>query len=240
MADNNSLLNKVHEQYQHCSGGSTVEKPAETQTSIWLTSHFIRAPNSLPKGHKFESPAWIELGALTEGGKTLGVKVFLQCHLYPEKRTIVRGFIRVFLIPKYLLVPIPTYTYVVFSIVVPMVLLRQCPHLASPVAESFSFPFAPPAPQQAIPSRLLSAAVSFATPPTPPNFQQAQPSFRGSFCIFCRYTRYRVANLTPSPNWSRLRSFTFSRSAPKNTLLFSHLLVPDRNEPKSSPGSVVR
>jgi hypothetical protein len=76
MAGNNSVLNKVHEQYQHGSGGSTVEKPAETQTSIWLASHFIRAPNSLPEGHKLESPAWIELGALTKGGKTLGVRSF--------------------------------------------------------------------------------------------------------------------------------------------------------------------
>jgi hypothetical protein len=59
-----------------------------------------------------------------------------------------------------------------------MVLLCQCPHLASPVAESFFFLLTPPAPQQAIPSRLLSAAVFFATSLKPSNFQQAKPKHR--------------------------------------------------------------
>ncbi len=35
-ADNTALLNKAHEQYQSSTGGSTVEKLAETQISIRL------------------------------------------------------------------------------------------------------------------------------------------------------------------------------------------------------------
>jgi hypothetical protein len=34
MADNTSLLNQAHVQYQRGTEGSTVEKPAQTQTSI--------------------------------------------------------------------------------------------------------------------------------------------------------------------------------------------------------------
>ncbi len=34
MADSASLLNQAHVQYQSVTGGSTVEKPAETQTNI--------------------------------------------------------------------------------------------------------------------------------------------------------------------------------------------------------------
>jgi hypothetical protein len=44
-ADSTSLLNQAHVQYQSGTGGSTVEKPAKTQTSIRLTSHLVRAPN---------------------------------------------------------------------------------------------------------------------------------------------------------------------------------------------------
>jgi hypothetical protein len=44
MADNTSLLNQAHVQYQSSTGGSTVKKPAETQTSIRLASHLVRAP----------------------------------------------------------------------------------------------------------------------------------------------------------------------------------------------------
>jgi hypothetical protein len=47
-----------------------IEKPAETQNSIWIASHLVGAPNTSSGGLEFESPAWIELGALTEGGKT--------------------------------------------------------------------------------------------------------------------------------------------------------------------------
>jgi hypothetical protein len=47
MADNTSLLNQAHVQYQCSTEGSTVEKPVETQTSIRLASHhLVRAPNS--------------------------------------------------------------------------------------------------------------------------------------------------------------------------------------------------
>ncbi len=47
-----------------------VEKLAETQTSIRLASHLVRAPNSSSGGHEFESPMWIKLFALAEGGYT--------------------------------------------------------------------------------------------------------------------------------------------------------------------------
>jgi hypothetical protein len=56
-ADNAFLLNQARIQYQHGTGGSTVEKPAETQTSIRLASHFVWAPNSWSGGHEFEYPA---------------------------------------------------------------------------------------------------------------------------------------------------------------------------------------
>jgi hypothetical protein len=36
-----SLLNQAHVQYQSGTGGSTVEKPAKTQTSIRLASHLV-------------------------------------------------------------------------------------------------------------------------------------------------------------------------------------------------------
>jgi hypothetical protein len=60
-----SLLNQAHVQYQNGTGGSTVEKPAETQTSIWLASHLVRGPYSRSGGREFESPMLRELGALT-------------------------------------------------------------------------------------------------------------------------------------------------------------------------------
>jgi hypothetical protein len=53
-----------------------VEKPAETQTSIRLASHFVRVPNSRSRGREFESPMWRELGAVTKSGKILGVRSF--------------------------------------------------------------------------------------------------------------------------------------------------------------------
>jgi hypothetical protein len=43
-----------------------VEKAAETQTSIGLASHLIRAPKSRSGGREFESPVRRELGALTK------------------------------------------------------------------------------------------------------------------------------------------------------------------------------
>jgi hypothetical protein len=56
IADNTSLLNQAHVQYQSGTGGSTVEKPAETQTSIWLASHLVRVCNSRSEVHEFEYP----------------------------------------------------------------------------------------------------------------------------------------------------------------------------------------
>ncbi len=45
-ADDTSLLNTAHVQYQLGNGESTVAKTAETQTSIRIASHSVRAPNS--------------------------------------------------------------------------------------------------------------------------------------------------------------------------------------------------
>jgi hypothetical protein len=53
-----------------------VEKPAETQTSIRLASHLVRAPNSRSEGREFESSMRREIGALTKSGKTHGVRSF--------------------------------------------------------------------------------------------------------------------------------------------------------------------
>ncbi len=36
----------------------SVEKPAETRTSIRLASHLVREPNSLSGGSEFECPMW--------------------------------------------------------------------------------------------------------------------------------------------------------------------------------------
>jgi hypothetical protein len=66
MADNYSLLNQAHLQYQSDTGGSSVENPAET-LSLGLArySHLIRAPNSRFGGHEVESPMQQKVGALT-------------------------------------------------------------------------------------------------------------------------------------------------------------------------------
>ncbi len=77
LADDTSLLHQAHVQYQSGTGGSTVEKPAETQTSIQLASHLFRAPNSSSgKTWVWKSPMWPELSALTRSGKILGVRSF--------------------------------------------------------------------------------------------------------------------------------------------------------------------
>ncbi len=76
-ADDTSLLNQAHVQYQSGTGGSTIEKPAETQTSIRLASHIVREPNSRCGGHEFKTLMRQELGGLTKSGKTLGVRSFL-------------------------------------------------------------------------------------------------------------------------------------------------------------------
>ncbi len=55
-ADNTSLLKQANVQYQSGTGGSIVEKPAETQTSIRLACR--RAPNCRSGGHEFEFPIW--------------------------------------------------------------------------------------------------------------------------------------------------------------------------------------
>ncbi len=60
------------------TGGSTVDKPAETESSIRLASHLVKAPNSRSGGHEFKSPRPRELGALTKSGKTLGVRSFYK------------------------------------------------------------------------------------------------------------------------------------------------------------------
>jgi len=44
-----------------CKITETVENPAETQSSIRLASHLVRAPNSRSEGHEFESPMWQQL-----------------------------------------------------------------------------------------------------------------------------------------------------------------------------------
>jgi hypothetical protein len=68
-ADESSQLNQAHVQCQRGTGGSTIKRPAETRTSIWLASHLVRAPNSRSGGHEFESPMRQELGALTKKRK---------------------------------------------------------------------------------------------------------------------------------------------------------------------------
>ncbi len=50
----------------------TVDKFAETQTSIWKAIHLDRTPNSRSGGHEFESPVWRELHALTKVKRSLG------------------------------------------------------------------------------------------------------------------------------------------------------------------------
>jgi hypothetical protein len=72
--DDTFLLNQAHVQYQSGTGGNTVDKPAETLTSIRLASHLVRAPNSSSRGHEFNSPMPQELGVLNKIGKTLGVR----------------------------------------------------------------------------------------------------------------------------------------------------------------------
>jgi hypothetical protein len=57
---------------------TSVEKPAETQSSIWLASHLARVPNSRSGGHEFESPNRRELGALTKSRRTLGGRSFFD------------------------------------------------------------------------------------------------------------------------------------------------------------------
>ncbi len=62
----------VPKQYwrEHCR-----EACWDTQTSIRLASHLVRAPNSSSRGHEFESPMWRELSALTKSEKTLWVRL---------------------------------------------------------------------------------------------------------------------------------------------------------------------
>ncbi len=53
-----------------------VEKPVETLRLHQLTSHLVRAPNSISGGHEFKSHVRQELGALTKSGKAFGVRSF--------------------------------------------------------------------------------------------------------------------------------------------------------------------
>jgi hypothetical protein len=70
-ADNTSLLNQPHvgDWREHCR-----EACQDTETSIRLASHLVRAFNSRSGGREFEFPIRQELGALTKCGKTLGVR----------------------------------------------------------------------------------------------------------------------------------------------------------------------
>jgi hypothetical protein len=53
--------------------GRIVEKACrDTQTSIRLASHLVRALNSRSGGHEYESPVWWEFGALTKVERSLG------------------------------------------------------------------------------------------------------------------------------------------------------------------------
>jgi hypothetical protein len=52
-------------------------KPAETlRLASAIASYLVRAPNSSSGGQEFKSPVRRELGALTNSGKTLGVRSF--------------------------------------------------------------------------------------------------------------------------------------------------------------------
>ncbi len=80
-ADSTSVLNQAH--VQHLSGTrvSTVQKPAETQTSIWLASYLVRAANSRYGGHEFESPLRQNSVNWLKSGNILGVKSFYRALL---------------------------------------------------------------------------------------------------------------------------------------------------------------
>ncbi len=56
----------------------------DTQSSIRLASHLVRAPNSRSGGHEFESPVWRELGALTKMERSLGS--VLSTEAFPRNR----------------------------------------------------------------------------------------------------------------------------------------------------------
>jgi hypothetical protein len=58
------ILLYTHVQYQCGTGGSYVEKPAETQTRVQLASHLVRAPNSKSGGREFGFQHGLEPGAL--------------------------------------------------------------------------------------------------------------------------------------------------------------------------------
>ncbi len=53
-------------------GCKNKERERDTQTSIRLASHLVRAPNSRSGGHEFESPVRRQLGALTKMERSLG------------------------------------------------------------------------------------------------------------------------------------------------------------------------
>jgi len=60
IADNTFLLNQPYAQHQLGIGGSTVEKPAETQTSIMLANHLVRLDRLTLNPE--ESPVWRDIG----------------------------------------------------------------------------------------------------------------------------------------------------------------------------------
>ncbi len=57
------------------------EASRDTQTSIWLAVHLVRAPNSRIGGHEFGSLVWRQLVALTKKGKFMGVRSFYSGEL---------------------------------------------------------------------------------------------------------------------------------------------------------------
>ncbi len=71
-------------QYQRGTGGSYVEKPAETlRLASAIASHSVRSG-----GREFESPVRRELGALTKSGKTLVVRSFYNINIYVPSVTV--------------------------------------------------------------------------------------------------------------------------------------------------------
>jgi hypothetical protein len=60
---------------------SCKREPAETQTSIRLASHLIRAQNSRTGRHEFKSPMPRKLVALTKKWKDPWGQVFLLWHI---------------------------------------------------------------------------------------------------------------------------------------------------------------
>ncbi len=83
---------------QRGTGGSYVDKPAETLRLASLASYLVRAPNSRSGGHEFKSPVRQELGALTKSGKTLGVRCFYKLNKEDKRGRKLYTLMHTFLI----------------------------------------------------------------------------------------------------------------------------------------------